>query len=155
MGRAFVQSTNSPMVALNLPTFACACCKQQFPSEEFLNRKTGEYRQVCRKCAVKESTHKSKQRPAYKAMAREQQRDLMRRKRYEVADVLRATHYYGLAVLAPLQAYIPTPVEELEAKEEWEQEMREGNLPRSNETTWHPTETRAVRMIHKLAPYSS
>lgn len=141
------------MVAINLPQIACIRCGKHHDAQEYINKKTGEQRPRCRKCQKAVQTAASKARPAYKAMAREQQRDLMRRKRQTNDDVMRAAHYFGLAIIAPFHARIPTPVEALEEKEEWiEHCIACGN--REPLTYFHPIEPREIRYTNQLSPHS-
>jgi DNA-directed RNA polymerase subunit M/transcription elongation factor TFIIS len=136
-----------------MPTFACSRCGTNHEANEYLNNRTGEHRSRCRKCEKAVQTAASKARPAYKAMAREQQRDLMRRKRQTNDDVMRASHYFGLSIIAPFHAFIPTPVEALEAKEDWEEHcIACGN--KTPQTYFHPVENREIRCAHQLTPHS-
>lgn len=136
-------------------THRCAKCQQvKYLGADFprvLGRKPS-YCKPCQKAAEKAA----KARPAAKTMERERSRLRMREKRQANDDALRFADLHGVWVHLECHAYIPSPVEEIEARELWEEFCKEVWPLNPHEQIYRRSERRAVPepACALLSPYS-
>jgi hypothetical protein len=110
------------MVAMQKPKLrVCLKCGTAKDAEADFRKNEPCWCKACRSVAEK----KSKSRPAYKALARDRSRIAMRAKRQASDDALNLSDRVGFLIFASVHAYIPTPVEEIEAREAYVEAARD------------------------------
>ena len=124
----------------------CPRCKVVSPKALFPKTSGGRIC-WCRTCKNAAENAAKKKNRAYIAMERERSRIRMRLKRQGIDDALRKCDRLGVWIALEVHAYIPTPVEEIEFKEAWEEFVYE-SFPL-------PVDARAFRMPHRREPHFS
>lgn len=102
----------------------CPRCKVVSPKAQFPMTSGGRVC-YCRTCKNAVERAAKKKNVAYIAMERERSRIRMRLKRQKNDDAMRQCDMMGIWIALEVHSYIPTPVEEIEYAEAWEEHCQE------------------------------